>query len=91
MGLEFPRYVFKGKTPDTELVEDEKEYRAALTNGWKATRGEAIAGDVAADVESAPSRAELEIKAAELGITYHPQIGDANLLKKIENALKAQE
>jgi hypothetical protein len=86
-----------------ELVASEVEFNAALEAGWFATLPEAIAPVVTvvpvispeahepdAD-EGAPTRAELEAKAKELGIEFGARIGDKKLLERITEALKAKE
>lgn len=98
MSIEFPRLVFQDGGKERRpggfysylLVEDEVDYRTALSIGWYATLPDALEKKpVEADSDSsAPTRAELEAKAAELGIKHHPSIGDANLSKKIEEVLK---
>lgn len=40
------------------------------------------------DAEAAPTRVELEQKAAELGIAFNPNIGDAKLAQRIAEYLK---
>lgn len=107
MILEFPRYVFKSPvavpklngTYSSLIVLDQKEYDAAIKEGWFYSVGDILEAfdkkvpepliDVKEiDTTSAPTRGELEFKAAELKIKYHPMISNANLLKKIEDALK---
>lgn len=101
--MEFPRLVFKDKgdqlrhggTYSSLLVESEAEYRIALDNGWfggliEATNAvnKPAAGLVLPSDNAPPSREEMEAKAKELGIAFHPSIGDNNLLKKINDSLK---
>jgi hypothetical protein len=43
-----------------------------------------------ADDNAQPTRAELEQKAAELGIEFSPRIGDAKLAERIADKLKEQ-
>lgn len=67
---------------------EESELQAALNAGWFLTLPEAMAGKaetVAAD--SPPTRAELEQKARELGLSFSPRIGDAKLAQRISEAL----
>jgi len=93
----------QGGTYSYLLVSTEAELQAALKAGWFEGLLEAIAGgtkdeepikpvdSVAVEEDRADNavvtREELEQKATELGVRFHPQIGDANLLKKIEEAI----
>lgn len=77
------------------VIVDEDEVAGKLQEGWFATTGEAkeaheaslIDGD-SKDDESAPTRAELEAKATELGIKFDGRTKDKALADKIEAALK---
>lgn len=84
---------------DTVVVADAAQHAAALAEGWfehwpdakaAATAAkQASAAKAAANAETAPpTRAELEQKAAELGITFAPNIGDAKLAERIAEKLK---
>lgn len=89
----------------THIVNDQDELDAALADGWHLTTCEAKAAtekpaddggaagtDAAADDKddnAPPTRAELEQKAAELGVEFSPRIGDAKLAERIELALAA--
>lgn len=42
------------------------------------------------DDDAPPTRAELELKANELGIEFSPRIGDAKLAERIADAIAAQ-
>jgi hypothetical protein len=96
---DFPRMIYQaGGTEEihggrfsTLIVHDAGELDAALAGGWALTTAEALdatvpAAPVLAD-DAAPTRAELEAKAAELGIEFSPKIGDAKLAERIEAAL----
>lgn len=41
--------------------------------------------------DAAPTRAELEQKAAELGVEFSPKIGDAKMAKRIVDAIAAKD
>lgn len=64
--------------------------------GWFATIPEALAAaavpaepdDVPAD-DAPVTRAELELKATELGLKFDGRTSDANLLAKLDEAMKA--
>jgi len=99
------KYPGDGFTYDTLGVYDEAAHSVAREGGWhdsiplaveasKAPREQrpvSNPSDVpAADLASPPTRAEIEQKAVELGITVHHKHTDATLLKKIEEALKAK-
>ena len=43
-----------------------------------------------ADEDAAPTRTELEAKATELGIEFHPNIGDRKLADRIDAALNTE-
>jgi hypothetical protein len=85
----------------THIVNDQDELDAALADGWHLTTPEAktaaqkpsaragTAGDHGLDDSAPATRAELEAKAAELGIDFSPRIGDAKLAERIEAALAA--
>lgn len=79
------------------IVHDAEELDAALAADWHLTTAEAgasavttyapeVAQDDAAD-NAPPTRAELEQKAAELGIEFSPKIGDVKLAERIASAL----
>ena len=106
MNSEFPRMIYRaGGTEEihggrfaTRVVHSADELDAALADGWHLTTCEARApaapdlGALAfnADDNAAPTRAELEAKAAELGIEFSPRLGDAKLAERIELALAAK-
>jgi hypothetical protein len=97
--MEFPQLVYKcpgpyarqGGTYDHAVVNDADEYAAQIGAGWFNTLPEAIEGkapaqEVLAD-NAAPTRAELEAKAKELGIVFDGRTSDSKLLAKITEAL----
>lgn len=73
-------------TVDDDKIED------ALAEGWHLTTPDAKAAHEAelAEKASQPTRAELEQKAKELGLTFAPNIGDIKLAEKIAEAVKAK-
>jgi hypothetical protein len=98
---DFPRWVH-GPDKQTKLVESVEEHAKALKTGWYGTIGEVPAEvpaktdetlpdytdhDAPAD-EPLPTRAELEAKAAELELKYHPNLGDARLAALIQEKLE---
>jgi hypothetical protein len=97
---EFPRMVFKAGGPheihggkfDTLIAEDATELDAMLADGWALTTDEARTPAKGAPLSdnAAPTRAELEQKAADLGIEFSPRLGDAKLAERIEAALAAK-
>lgn len=85
---------------DTLTVKDADERAAAISEGWfahwpDAKAAHAGAAKVAAETAAAaannapPTRAELEAKAATLGIAFSPAIGDKKLAERIDDALRA--
>lgn len=75
----------------------EADVESALADGWFLTTTEAKeafeaakAPAAPADDNAAPTRAELEAKATELGLTFAKNISDAKLLDRITAALAAQ-
>lgn len=76
-------------TYDYKGVADESELNGALSSGWFRTLPEAIAGEHAED-GSAPTREELEAKAAELGIKFDGRTTDKVLAEKIEFVINAR-
>lgn len=101
------KWLANGFTFATRPANNEEEYAAALADGWWPTVPEAEKAfrnpaPVAAPPSPAPvpdvppddapvTRAEIEQKAAELGIPVHHKHKDETILKKIEEALAAQE
>lgn len=87
-----------GGSYDSVLVADEEAHAAKLADGWFDSIPDAIEGKVkepepkvpAVDPDDAPpTRAELEAKAAELGLKFHHKTGDAKLAELIKQALEA--
>lgn len=99
--MEYPAFVYKcpgpfahnGGTHDYVVVNDAAERDQRIAEGWFATMLEAIAGKSAVaepgevSDDSAPTRAEMEAKAKELGIAFDGRTSDAKLLAKINDAL----
>lgn len=95
----------KGGTYAWHPVKDEAQLDAALADGWFVTLPEAIQahdlpqnpnGKPVAEAtkpvvaeDAPPTRAELEQKAAELGIKFDGRTSDRKLAAVIEEALKA--
>jgi hypothetical protein len=96
----FPTFVYKAgggpgrykkKKYQYFAVQDETQRQEMLAKGWLATRDEAL-GLVQKKVEpikvdepnAAPTRAELEQKARELGLKFDGRTSDKKLLKLIE-------
>ncbi len=88
----------------TRPANDQTEFDAALADGWHPTVPQAVEAwrkPVAVQTtpepssvppdDAAPTRAELEQKATELGIKFDGRTGDKTLLKKIEEALAPKE
>lgn len=102
--MQFPTVVYKspgahqcqGSTYSYKGAADDAELAALLESGWFRTLPEALAGKPADDAaeepddESAPTRAELEAMATELGIKFDGRTTDAGLLKKINADLEAK-
>ena len=98
--MSFPTIVYKcpgphactGSTYAYLGAADEAELDRALSSGWFRTLPEAMAGDhEELPDNSAPTREELEAKAAELGIKFDGRTTDKSLAEKIEFAISAQE
>ncbi|MGE0349819.1 hypothetical protein [Hydrogenophaga sp.] len=96
--MEFPQALFR--MPGVEMLDlggfttilahDEADREAKFADGFHATQEEARAAyDAALKAADAPSRAELEQKATELGITFDGRTKDAKLAAAIDAALKA--
>ncbi len=69
-------------------VGEQSQLDAALSDGWFLTLPEATAGE--AEDASSPTRAELEAKAAELGVKFDGRTTDKALAVKIDAALAEQ-
>lgn len=85
-----------GKGFDYTIVDDDK-VEQAIADGWHLTTGEAVAASAAdkpedvhatVDDNAPPTRAELEAKAAELGIKFDGRTGDKKLGELITEKLK---
>lgn len=85
-----------GSTYSYKAATDNAELSALLDSGWFRTLPEALAGRPADEPaegdydDSAPTRAELETMASELGIKFDGRTTDAGLLKKINAELEAK-
>lgn len=80
--------VFHGVTVDVCIVHDEVSYKAATSHGW--VDSPALAEKSATPREQLtepPTRAELEQKATELGITFDGRTGNRKLTESIEAAM----
>lgn len=91
--MEFPRLVYKSAALHL-LTKDEKEFDAAIADGWFATVPEALepAKPVVSHEtvdNSPPTREELETKATELGIPFKGTWGDKKIAEAIAEKLKA--
>lgn len=98
--MEFPRLVYKGGPATHLLVQDEDQLEAALADDWFLTVPEAIRGvadvkpvevdqaDESNDNTRAPTRAEMEAKATELGIKFDGRTSDKKLLELITTKLE---
>lgn len=92
--LEYPRLMYRPGTAwqlesgafDLLTVKSAAEAEAAHAEGWRLDQY--AAGEVGAeeDEEQPLTRAELEAKAAELGIKYHHKTGDKRLAELIAAA-----
>jgi len=103
--MQFPTLVYKcpgahqrpGGTYAYQGVQDADEHAAALADGWFVTLPEAIEGVApvvapaapASAPNAPPTRAELEQKAAELGIKFDGRWGDKKLSDAIADKMKA--
>lgn len=87
-----PRLVYRNNGPhlrpggsfDYKLVSDEADHSEALESGWFDTLPEALDAN---PETAAPTRAELEAKALELGLKFDGRTGDRKLAAAIESAL----
>jgi hypothetical protein len=87
----------RNKTYDWFPVNNEEELAKKLSEGWYATRDEAFAPKTLAPKQpevtqekedAAPTRAELEQKAKELGLKFDGRTSDRKLLKMIEEKVE---
>jgi hypothetical protein len=77
---------------DYKGAADEADLDRALSSGWFRTLPEAMAGDhEELPDNSAPTREEMEAKAAELGIKFDGRTTDKSMAEKIETALDKGE
>lgn len=83
--MKFPRLVYKSASVYL-LVEDAKQYDAAIAGDWFDNVPDALAGNKPNN--SAPSRQELEAKAIELGLKFDGRTTDAKLGKLIAESLE---
>lgn len=95
--MNYPRFVFKvpgpiaraGGTYDQVLANDSAELEAKKADGWFESMLDAI--DPPKPIEKVddapPTRAELEAKAKELGLTFDGRTSDAKLGKMIADKL----
>ncbi len=94
--MKLPGFVYKspgrhpanGTTYNFMHVTTEAEYVAALADGWTEEIGTNPAEKPISN--AAPTRAELEQKAREIGLKYHGKTGDAKLAQMIERAIGGQ-
>ena len=106
---DFPTMVYRspgshrasgGGTFDYLGVDDATAFKAALSNGWRETIAEAIAGNKAGDIltevkeaqeavddVSPATRDELEQKARELGVSFNKRTSDEILSQRIAERL----
>lgn len=92
---QFPQMLYKSGGPEdihggrfsTLIVGDAGALEAALADGWHETTAQAAAP--ADPDEGAPTRSELEQKAAELGIKIDGRWSDKRLLAEIDAKLVA--
>ncbi len=85
--MHFPRLVYKCPGPHSKRghsyawrgCADAEQWGVLKALGWFASFDEAIGGN---HIDASP-REELERKARELGLRFHPNIGDAALAERI--------
>jgi hypothetical protein len=91
---DFPRLLYRvpgphncgGVMADYRVVDDAEQEAGAV--GWYRTPWDAQDAASAPASTSAPTRAELEQKATELGLRFDKRTGDALLASRIAEALK---
>jgi hypothetical protein len=101
---EFPQALYRMPGAQTALVHDAEQRDAHFTDGWHASEDEAQAAldaEEAAKLKAAPptapvppapaapTRAEFEQKAKELGLKFDGRTTDAKLGEAIDAKLKA--
>lgn len=77
-------YFRKGGTFDYRGADDQETYDKLKAEGWL----DSLADPIAVADDSEPTRAEIEAKAAELGIKFDGRTTDAKLLARIDEELK---
>ena len=87
--VEFPRFMCRAGGSweletgrySVQMVADQAALDAAWSDGWRFDQYAArdVGAKPAEEVPAEPARAELEAKAAELGLTYHHKTGDKKL------------
>lgn len=92
--MRFPCFVYKaggsltykGKQYSYLSVNSDDDVKAALADGWAMTRDEALfpAPKAEPNEDAPPTRAELEQRAAELGIKVDGRWSDKRLATEIE-------
>lgn len=90
--MEFPRLVYRFNGSLTHnLVKNEKEFNAAISEGWfenvPDAKAEKPSDKAIPDDNTPPTREELEIQAKELDIKFDGRTSDAKLLNLINEAL----
>lgn len=96
--MEYPFFVYRtpgphpardgGKSYDFRQVENSEALALALADGWHETYEQASGIKVEVPIdESAPTRAELEQQATELGLKFDGRTSDRKLLTMIDQAL----
>lgn len=96
MDLEFPRIVYRAGgdwalesgTYTVRMVMSAEELDIADGDGFHLDQYLAKAAAEQAPAEPAPTRAELEQKATELGVSFNSRTSDATLADRIAAALK---
>jgi len=96
MDLEFPRIVYRSGGDwalesgayTVRMVVSPEDLDAAEADGFHLDQYLAKAASEQAPAEPAPTRAELEQKAAELGVGFNSRTSDATLADRIAAALK---
>lgn len=73
-----------GVTFNTIGASDAREFDRLLGAGWHASLDAALGLE---DFDMPPTRAEMEAKAKQLGISFNKRTNDETLLRRIEEAL----
>lgn len=98
---------YEGASFDTKIVGDEAEFNDALSTGWSETTTTAVEAEKAAKEQAiaakqveqqpaeaakqAPTRADLEAKAATLNVEFGPRVSDKKLAQAIADAEAAKQ